>query len=98
MESIRSFDILSQRSLEKLESITVYPATEFVLSEEQIRKGIARLEKEAAKQEKNFPGCPSAGGSSQDRHPGQRIEGTAVGVPEQRSIWKDISDIFMKIR
>ena len=54
VESIRSFDILSQRSIEKLESITVYPATEFVLSEEQIRKGIARLEKEAAKQEKIF--------------------------------------------
>ena len=30
---------------EKLESITVYPATEFVLSEEQIRKGISKLEK-----------------------------------------------------
>ena len=54
VESIRSFDILSQRSIEKLESITVYPATEFVLSGEQIRKGIARLEKEAAKQEKIF--------------------------------------------
>ena len=54
VESIRSFDILSQRSIEKLESITVYPATEFVLSEEQIRKGIARLEKDAAKQEKIF--------------------------------------------
>ena len=54
MESIRSFDILSQRSIEKLESITVYPATEFVLSEEQIRKGISKLEKEADKQEKIF--------------------------------------------
>ena len=54
VESIRSFDILSQRSIEKLESITVYPATEFVLSEEQIHKGIAKLEKEAIKQEKVF--------------------------------------------
>lgn len=54
VESIRSFDILSQRSIEKLESITVYPATEFVLSEEQIRKGISKLEKEADKQEKIF--------------------------------------------
>lgn len=54
LESIRSFDILSQRSIEKLESITVYPATEFVLSEEQIRKGISKLEKEADKQEKIF--------------------------------------------
>ena len=54
IESIRSFDILSQRSIEKLESITIYPATEFVLTEDQLRKGVAQLEKEAAKQEKLF--------------------------------------------
>ena len=38
VESIRSFDVLSQRSIEKLESISVYPATEFVLDEEQLKK------------------------------------------------------------
>ena len=43
VESIRSFDILSQRSIEKLESITVYPATEFVLSEEQIHARIQEM-------------------------------------------------------
>ena len=54
VESIRSFDILSQRSIEKLEGISIYPASEFVLSEERIKAGIAKLEKEAAKQEKVF--------------------------------------------
>ncbi len=54
VESIRSFDILSQRSIENLESITVFPATEFVLDEEQIQKGIKRLQKEAEAQEKLF--------------------------------------------
>ena len=54
VESIRSFDILSQRSIEKLESISVFPATEFVLDEERIEKGLKKLEKEAAKQEKKF--------------------------------------------
>ncbi len=54
VESIRSFDILSQRSIENLESITIFPATEFVLEEDQILKGVKRIEKEAAVQEKVF--------------------------------------------
>lgn len=54
VDSIRSFDILSQRSIEKLEQITIYPAAEFVLEEERIKAGIAKLEKEAEKQEKIF--------------------------------------------
>ncbi len=54
IESIRSFDVLSQRSIEKLESISVFPATEFVLDEARLRNGLKKLEEEAAKQEKLF--------------------------------------------
>lgn len=54
IESIRSFDILSQRSIEKLESICIYPATELVLSDERLRTGLERLKKEAGQQEKAF--------------------------------------------
>lgn len=54
IESLRSFDILSQRSIERLESIQIYPATEFVLDQDRIRKGVAKLEQEAKKQEKLF--------------------------------------------
>ena len=54
VESIRSFDILSQRSIENLESISIFPATEFVLDEERVRIGLEKLEKESAKQEKLF--------------------------------------------
>lgn len=54
IDSIRSFDILSQRSIEKLESIEIYPASEFVLSADRIRTGIGKIEREAAKQEKLF--------------------------------------------
>ncbi len=54
VDSIRSFDVLSQRSIEKLEGIHIYPATEFVLSEARIKSGLAKLEKEAQKQEKIF--------------------------------------------
>ncbi|HBA47028.1 MAG TPA: transcription-repair coupling factor, partial [Lachnospiraceae bacterium] len=54
VDSIRSFDILSQRSIENLESISIFPAAEFVLEEERIRRGLKKLEEEAGKQEKLF--------------------------------------------
>ena len=72
IESIRSFDILSQRSIENLESITIYPATEFVLEEDQIIQGIKRLEKEAQKQEKIF----------RDAHQSEEAHRIAVQVKE----------------
>lgn len=40
VDSIRSFDVLSQRSVEQLESFRIFPATEFVLSGERIGRGI----------------------------------------------------------
>ncbi len=46
VESIRSFDILSQRSIEKLTDIAIYPATEMILSKEQQRLGMEKIEKE----------------------------------------------------
>ncbi len=54
VDSIRSFDVLSQRSIENLESISVFPATEFVLEEERIRSGLKKVEEEGRKQEKLF--------------------------------------------
>lgn len=47
VESIRSFDILSQRSIEKLESVSIFPATEIILSREELHKGIKAIEKDA---------------------------------------------------
>ncbi|MCM1062907.1 MAG: transcription-repair coupling factor [Eubacterium sp.] len=74
VESIRSFDILSQRSLEKLESISIFPATEFVLDEDRIRTGLKKLEQEAAKQEKLF----------RDRHCPEEAHRISVQVKELR--------------
>lgn len=54
VDSIRSFDIESQRSIEQLESIRIYPATEMVLTRSQIEEGITVLEKEAKKYEKDL--------------------------------------------
>jgi len=54
VDSVRSFDVLSQRSVERLDHVSIFPATEFVLTPERIRKGLRNLEQEAAKQEKLF--------------------------------------------
>ncbi len=54
VESIRSFDVLSQRSIEKLESVTIYPAAEFVMDRERLEAGVKRIEEEAAAQEKKL--------------------------------------------
>ena len=54
VDSIRSFDAESQRSIENLEEITIYPATEVVLDKETIRQGIKAIEKESQKCQKKF--------------------------------------------
>ncbi|MDO5415644.1 MAG: transcription-repair coupling factor [Lachnospiraceae bacterium] len=54
VDSIRSFDLESQRSVEQLESVRIYPAQEVVLSPEQLEEGIRALQKDAAASEKIF--------------------------------------------
>lgn len=46
IDSIRSFDLQSQRSIENLEALTVYPASELILDEDRLVHGIAGIEKE----------------------------------------------------
>ncbi len=50
VESIRSFDVLSQRSIEKLEAVRIYPATELILSEDELAAGLKKIQKEGKKQ------------------------------------------------
>ena len=54
IESIREFDILTQRSMETVGEISIYPATELILSEDELREGIERITKEGEKQEKKL--------------------------------------------
>ena len=54
VESIRSFDILSQRSIETLQSIRIYPATEMILTEEELKAGMKRIEEEADRCSETF--------------------------------------------
>ena len=50
VESIRSFDVLSQRSIEELSSVSIFPATEMILTDDELRSGIEKIEEETNKQ------------------------------------------------
>ena len=49
MDSIRTFDPESQRSVEQLDEALIYPATELVLTREEAAAGILKIEKEKNK-------------------------------------------------
>ena len=50
VDSIRSFDVESQRSIETLDTVTVFPASEMILTEEQRYEGFGRIKAEAKEQ------------------------------------------------
>lgn len=54
VDSIRSFDADSQRSIQQMDEVTIYPAAELILTKEHIEEGILRLEADEKKQEKAF--------------------------------------------
>ena len=54
VESIRAFDVLSQRSLARLESVRIYPASEMILPGTRLRDGLERIRREEKKVEKLY--------------------------------------------
>lgn len=46
VDSLRSFDTESQRSIEELQELLIYPATELVLTDARIAKGLKAMERE----------------------------------------------------
>ncbi len=50
IDTIRSFDVESQRSIEQVDELSIYPASEWILSQDQLERGIARIKREAAAQ------------------------------------------------
>ena len=49
IESVRTFDVLSQRSIEELDECTIFPATEFILSGKEKEAGLKRIEEDTQK-------------------------------------------------
>lgn len=54
VDSIRSFDAESQRSIQQMNEVTIYPAAELILTKKDIEEGILCLEADEKKQEKAF--------------------------------------------
>lgn len=50
IDSIRFFDVESQRSVEKIQTYDVFPATEWILSEDEIDAGFEKVKDEVEKQ------------------------------------------------
>lgn len=53
VESIRTLNLESQRSIDKLDSIEIFPAKEIILDKDKIQKGRKSIEDDAALVEKN---------------------------------------------
>ncbi len=47
IDSLKTFDTESQRTIEVLENMEIYPATEFILSESTLNKGLSSIKEEA---------------------------------------------------
>ncbi len=47
VETIRSFDVLSQRSVEQLEYVQIFPASEMILDDLRLHDGLKRMNREA---------------------------------------------------
>ncbi len=54
VDSLRSFDVESQRSIENLEYVCIYPAAELIPEENERQNALLRIEREAVKAEKLF--------------------------------------------
>ncbi|MDD3251653.1 MAG: transcription-repair coupling factor [Lachnospiraceae bacterium] len=54
VDSIRSFDLESQRSVEQLDEADIYPASEIVLTKAQLQRGVEKLRKEEKSYEKKL--------------------------------------------
>lgn len=54
IDSIRLFDPESQRTIENISSVTILPATEYLLSSEELSKGFEKIKKDCDKYEKKF--------------------------------------------
>ena len=84
IDSIRSFDVESQRSIENLDSIRIYPACEFTADDGRIKKGLAVLEKEAKRLADQF---------FQERKTEEsaRLKAFAEEVKQSLTQWKQMS-------
>lgn len=56
IDSIRTFDVSSQRSIEQVSELIVYPASEIIPDEKRIQKGLGKIEEEEKEYVKKLRG------------------------------------------
>ena len=88
---LRAFDVETQRSLQNLERIRIYPASELILPGECLTKGIAAIREEEKK-------CASKFRASGQMEAAKRLEDETEAVLEEASEWKDYSRLESYIR
>lgn len=54
VDSVKSFDVESQRSVENFESIKIYPASEYMIDEDDLERGIQKIKNECDTYEKKL--------------------------------------------
>lgn len=54
VDSIRTFDVLSQRSLDKLSTVAIFPASEMVMDKDRMEEGLRRIMGEASEVRQRF--------------------------------------------
>ncbi len=54
IDTIRSFDVESQRSIERISSLQIFPASELILTEQEIRQGLDRMRQDEQKMAARF--------------------------------------------
>lgn len=50
VDSIRMFDVESQRSIERLQSYSIFPATEYIFTEDELKNGLYNIKEECGRQ------------------------------------------------
>ncbi len=54
IDTIRSFDAESQRSIERISELDIFPASEFIVTESEIKKALKEMEKDRKKLSERF--------------------------------------------
>ncbi len=79
VDTIRMFDVMSQRSIEQLDSVTIYPASEYILSEDRIKSGFKKIENECKKHSKKLRDkMMSSQAANIERNIGELIENIEI--------------------
>ena len=86
VESIRAFDVLSQRSIAQLEAVTIYPATEMILSDSRLRDGFERIRSEEKKIEKLY----REQNRTEEAH---RLKTTIAQMEEEAMEWRQFGQL-----